>query len=202
MIGYIKGIVEYVGNDKIVLENGGIGYNIFVPASLLSGISKKNTEIKLFTYLSVKEDSMTLYGFLSNEELELFKNIINVSGIGPKGGLNILSTLSPAKLKLAVMAGDENAIAKSPGIGKKTASKLIIELKDKLDIADTLESEFEDVDVSTDTSAMEDAIAGLIALGYSESVSLMAVRKAVKENKDKDFDNPGKLIKESLKYVK
>lgn len=177
MLSYIKGEVTDIEPDKVVIENNGIGYNVFVPLSVIGRVSGIGEEVKLYTYLSVKEDSMTLFGFLSKEELKIFKMILSVSGIGPKGALGILSTLSPDELRIAVLAGDKNAISKAPGIGQKTALKLIIELKDKLDIEDVFVSEETDVKSgSIDASVKNDAIQALVALGYSKSSAASSIK--------------------------
>ena len=120
MISFIKGTVVDIEESKIILECNGIGYNIFVPSSLVNSIGKTGKDLKVFTYLAVHEDSMTLFGFLLKEELDIFKQIIGVSGIGPKGALGILSTLTIDELKIAIMADDSKTIAKAPGIGGKT----------------------------------------------------------------------------------
>ena len=129
MISFIKGMVADIEEDKVVIECNQIGYNIFVPASVIGNINRTGEEVKLYTYMSVREDAVTLFGFLAKEELNLFKKMISVSGIGPKGALGILSTLSVDNLKLAILSEDAKSIAKSPGLGAKTASKLILELK-------------------------------------------------------------------------
>ena len=177
MLSYIKGEVTDIEPDKVVIENNGIGYNVFVPLSVIGRVSGIGEEVKIYTYLSVKEDSMTLFGFSSKEELKIFKMILSVSGIGPKGALGILSTLSPDELRIAVLAGDKNAISKAPGIGEKTALKLIIELKDKLDIEDVFVSEETDVKSgSIDASVKNDAIQALVALGYSKSSAASSIK--------------------------
>ena len=132
MISYIIGIVDSVESDRVIIENNGIGYNIFMPQTSLEiiGIGE---EIKIYTYLSVREDAMQLFGFLSKDELELFKKLIGVSGVGPKGGLAIISACPGDSLWMAIISGDDKAISKAQGIGAKTAQRIIIELKDKID---------------------------------------------------------------------
>ena len=159
-------------------------------------------EVKIFTYLSVREDAMNLFGFLSKEELNIFKKIIGVSGIGPKGALGILSTLSVDELKMAIIADDAKAIAKSPGIGAKTASKLILELKDKVDLSNPFGVSIEAADSTfndEDAGIQNDAMDGLIALGYSSSQALAAIKKAYSNKKD--ILTAGELIKLALKNV-
>jgi Holliday junction DNA helicase RuvA len=200
MIGYIKGTVESVDKDKIILECNGIGYNIFVTATLLNNIYEEGMELKIYTYLSVREDAMILYGFASKDELDIFKMLITVSGIGPKGGLAILSTLDVNSLKVAIVSGDSKAIAKAPTIGAKTASKVILELKDKIDTEGIFGSSVED-EMSKDGMSLafrQDALDGLLALGFSKSQSLMAIKKAMGS---KEYTDAGLLIKDALKYV-
>ena len=134
MISYISGVVEEIEKDKVVVDNNGIGYGIFASHSTLEQIGI-GEQVKIYTYFSVREDAMQLYGFLSRQELQLFKLLIGVSGVGPKGGLAILSTCPGDSLSMAVLADDAKAISKAPGIGAKTAQKIIIELKDKIDDA-------------------------------------------------------------------
>lgn len=203
MISFIKGTVADIETDKLVVECNNIGYNIFVPVSVIDKVNQTGIEVKLHTYLSVKEDSMTLFGFLTRDELNLFKQMISVSGIGPKGALGILSTLPVESLKIAIISGDSKAIAKSPGIGAKTASKLILELKDKLDISDTFkDSDSEDYSKSNNinNSIQGDATDALISLGYSPTQAFSAIKEAYNHNKD--ITDVSELIKNALKYIK
>ena len=181
MYAYIKGTIEEIAEDAVVVEAGGIGYNIKIStatAALLPGVGN---EVKIYTYTLVREDAFALFGFLTRDDLEIFKKLIAVSGIGPKGGLAILSVMSADDLRFAVMAGDAKAIAKAPGIGKKTAEKLIIELKDKLDLDDMLHPAEEGIPAaaadSGATSVQSEAVQALVALGYGSTESLKAVKK-------------------------
>ena len=132
MISYIRGTLAFFEEDKVVVDVGGVGYGIYMSGQDMSRLGPAGTEVRIHTYLNVKEDAMQLYGFLTRDALQVFRLLISVSGIGPKGGLGILSALTPDDLRFAVMAGDVKAISAAPGIGKKTAEKLILELKDKL----------------------------------------------------------------------
>ena len=138
MFAYIKGTVTEIGTDEIIVETGGIGFSVFT-SSQDSARLTKNQQATIYTHLNVREDDMSLFGFLTKEDLNVFRLLIGVNGIGPKAGLNILSCLSPDELRFAVLSGDAKAISATPGIGKKTAEKLILELKDKLNIEDMLE---------------------------------------------------------------
>jgi Holliday junction DNA helicase RuvA len=200
MISFIKGVIVDIEEDKVVVECNNIGYNIFVPSSVINKAGNIGSNIKLHTYLSVREDAMTLFGFLTKEELKLFKQMIGVSGIGPKGALGILSTLSVESLRLAIVAGDSKAISKSPGIGAKTASKLILELKDKIDISTGIDDEEADIIANNiDTDIQGDAVDALIVLGYSASQSFAAVKEACKNNND--VTDVSDLIKIALKNI-
>ena len=180
MISYISGVYAGHSTDAVVIECGGIGFCIRVPETVLNRLPAKNSEFKLYTYLHVKEDAMQLYGFISKEEQEMFELLIGVSGIGPKGALGILSALSMDTLRFAIYAQDAKTIAKAPGIGIKTAQKMILELKDKCHLEDVfggVEESFATENVSAGADAKKDAIEALVALGYSASEAAGAVRK-------------------------
>jgi Holliday junction DNA helicase RuvA len=203
MIRFLKGIVADLTAEEVVLEVGGIGYAIKVPSSVIDSVRTTGIEIKLYTYMSVKEDGVTLFGFLAKDDLDMFKKVISVSGIGPKGGLGIISTLSADGVRLAVLSNDAKAISKAPGIGAKTASKLIIELKDKIDIEDAFEQSKSASTVATSSvnimnnEVTADAIQALIALGYSNSDVLKAVRSIEIDESTSTQD----IIKAALRII-
>lgn len=186
MISYIKGTLADVFSDRIIVENGGIGYEILVPGSLTGKMPLIGEEVQLYTYLYVREDALMLYGFFTREGLNIFKLLIGVSGIGPKGALAILSVIEPHELRLAVAVEDAKLIATAPGIGLKTAKKLIIELKDKLKEEETEETVGSGsgaaADSAGDTLSLQEvqreAVEALTALGYGRSEAAAAVRKA------------------------
>ena len=202
MISYIRGELAAVEPQKAVVDVGGVGYGVYMSQQALSLLPQPGNEVKLYTYLNVKEDAMQLFGFLTKDDLEIFKLVIGVSGIGPKGGLNILSCMSPDELRFAIMSGDAKAISAAPGIGKKTAEKLILELRDKVDIADVLENaahggSSEDLSASEGESGMQaEAVQALVALGYGNAESLRAVRKT-----SPDCQTVEDILKEALKYL-
>lgn len=175
MFSYIQGRVEEIRPDGIVLDHDGIGYEIGLPQSSLSQI-RGQMQLRVYTYLQVRDDGFSLFGFLKKEDLDLFKLLIGVSGIGPKGALSILGVLSSDQLRFAVAAGDDKTIAGAPGIGKKTAQRLILDLKDKIDFAQLLEDK---MDAGSDPAAANDArgeaILALNALGYSSTEALRAI---------------------------
>lgn len=129
--------------DSIVVEAAGVGYLIYIPTQYFDMLPDEGEDVKIYTYLCVREDAMILYGFLSKDDLEIFKLLITVSGIGPKGGLAILSTLPADDLRFAILSGDSKAISKAPGIGAKTAQRVILDLKDKLSLEDAFEKKLE-----------------------------------------------------------
>lgn len=196
MLAFIEGNVEYISTDKVIISNGGIGYNIYMPSSHMSAINV-NEEIKVFTYLNVREDAMQLFGFLNMDDYEVFKLLLAVSGIGPKGALAILSTLTTDDLRVAVLSEDAKAISKAPGIGGKTAQRVIIELKDKLNLEDILEKENTKQEVVTENNGISEAVMALVSLGYSQTESLKVV-KSIDNVGDMDVET---IIKSALKKI-
>ena len=206
MISYLKGkYLTLTDEGSIIINVNGIGFEVFVTGEVLSRVAYNNTdELELYTYMQVKEDGMSLFGFLTIDELSIFKKIISVSGIGPKGGMSILSTLNREQFIMAVIDEDSDRISKAPGIGKKTAAKLVLELKDKFKLSDALGGTVlsTDLNVSTasvnaDEGIVSDAIAALVSLGYSSSESTKAVR-SVQITEDMTVD---KLLSLSLRNL-
>lgn len=198
MISYIKGEIVEVLEDRVIIDNQNIGYNILVPASMLDSLPGIGNKVKIYTYLYVREDAMNLYGFLTRDDLMIFKLLIGVNGIGPKGALGILSTVPPDDLRIAVLTDDVKTIQKAPGIGAKTAQKLIIELKDKLKLEDVLEISGSNKNtLSLAGELRNEAIQALVALGYSDSEAV----KAVKYVSDDSISDVEGLIKAALKKI-
>lgn len=200
MIRFIKGIVVDIEENFLILENHGIGYRIFTPASVLERYVRVGEEIKLHTYMNVREDAMLLYGFLTADDLRLFELLLGVSGVGPKAGLGILSALSADDLRFAVLSDDAAAIAKAPGIGKKTAQKLILELKDKMSLEDAFEKKLahgQELPEITGTDETSEAVMALTVLGYASTDALRAVR-AVDGHETMDVEA---LLKAALKNL-
>lgn len=201
MISYIKGELVEVTGEAIVVENNGMGYEIKVPLSVIGQLPMTGSDIKVYTYLYVREDIVCLYGFLAMDDLGIFKLLITVNGIGPKGALGILSAISPDDLRFAILSDDAKTISKAPGIGAKTASKLIIELKDKLKLEDVFEKKLlnqeENLSFSENTDAKNDAMQALIALGYSGTDAMKAIRniQITPEMSTED------ILKQSLKKI-
>jgi Holliday junction DNA helicase RuvA len=203
MIRYIKGTLTMVEDNAIVVENNGIGYGILVSMAMLERLPALGSQVTVYTYFHVREDAMQLYGFESSDDLEVFRLLITVSGIGPKGGLGILGTLSADDIRFAVMAEDDKTIAKAPGIGAKTARKLILELKDKLKIKEVVETALEHGEIAAQTDAdnrsksMAEAVEALVALGYSGTDAAKAVRQ-VEGAGEMDTET---LLKQALRYM-
>ena len=200
MFAYLIGRVAGVTEDNLVLEVGQIGFNVKIPASLPSLLPPVGGEVKIYTYTCVREDAFQLYGFLSQDELDMFRLLITVSGIGPKGGLAILSVMSADDVRLAVLTQDAKAIARAPGVGPKTAQRLILELKDKISMEDTFvsgESEAYAAGTSGLTDARREAAEALAALGYSAAEAAQAVRK-VEHGDEMDVEE---LLKAALKHL-
>lgn len=200
MLAFVKGILDTVAEDYIVVENRGVGYEILVPGSVVQAMPQTGNEVKIYTYLYVREDVLQLYGFLTKDQMNMFKLLITVNGIGPKGALGILSVMDVDALRLAILSDDAKSIAKSPGIGAKTASKLILELKDKCHLEDILDSGgvgAQPLPDALNNEARNDAIQALVALGYSASEAAAAVRKVdVTENMSVED-----ILKHSLKNI-
>jgi Holliday junction DNA helicase RuvA len=180
MYAYIKGEVADIDDTSIVIDNNGIGYNITVPGSVTdSGISIGD-EVKIYTHFAVREDAMQLYGFISKDDLAMFRLLLNVNGIGPKAACGILSGLSADDLRFAVLSDDAASIARAPGVGKKTAQKIILELKDKVDLQDAFELKAahteEKISKNMGNSNETEAVMALTALGYSNTQALRAVK--------------------------
>jgi len=176
MISYIEGKIIFRGEKFIIIKTGGIGFKVFV----LPDLNLENDEIKLFTYLNVKEDALTLYGFLNYKELELFELLISISGIGPKAGLGLLSLADTETIKVAIVKSDASVLTRVSGIGKKTAERVILELKNKILISDIGDLE----DKSKEISEHSDAIDALISLGYNAGEAKNALSKISPEVKD------------------
>lgn len=199
MISYICGELAHIGQDSIIVDNGGIGYRIFIPVSMLDFLPSTGNTVKIYTFLNVREDAMQLFGFLSHDDLDIFKMLITVNGIGPKGALGILSVLSSDDLRFAVLSGDDKTISKAPGIGKKTAQKLILELKDKLKLKDVFDHEMAggSDNLLQASSVKNDVVMALVALGYSNAEALKAVNGCdISEGMDSDD-----LLKLALKRI-
>ncbi len=204
MFSYIRGPLVEISEDVIVVEAGGIGWNIHVPLSVLDRLPRTGETVQVYTSFQVREDAMTLYGFLCRQDLKIFEQLLSVSGIGPKAALGILSALNPDDLRMAVISEDVKAISRAPGIGPKTAKRVILELKDRVRMEDVLPT-VQDDSLGTLSSApgqgvegvAKDAIEALVALGYS----LTEATRAVRQVELSDGMSVEAVLKASLKYL-
>lgn len=203
MISRLRGIIAENNGDSVVLDVNGIGFEVLVgaqTAALLSGAGSE--DVTLYTYLYLREDAMVLYGFPSRDELSLFRQLITVSGIGPKGGLSLLSSLGADDLRFAILSGDAKTLSKAPGIGRKTAERLVIDLRDKMQsfpVSGT-ENAAEAVDTGALTeegTAAADAVEALTALGYARLDAVKAVKQAGKDG----AQDTQSLLSRSLRYL-
>ena len=198
MYAYFKGKIAVKEPDLVIVETGGIGYNIRISAGTASLLPPVGEEAKLYTYTSVREDAIALYGFLTKDDLDIFKLLIGVNGIGPKGGQSILSVMSPDELRFAILSGDAKMIARAPGIGSKTAQRIILDMRDKVSLEDTLHTEREEVRIDTSVSdSAREAVEALTALGYGVTEAARAV-KAVKGAEQMTVED---ILKASLKHL-
>ena len=171
MFSYIRGELAEVMEEGIVIETGGVGFFVRVPQTVVSALPPQGRIVKVYTHFRVSEDAMQLYGFLSREDLELFRMLLGVSGVGPKAALGVLSVLTADDVRFAVLSDDSKTIARAPGIGPKTAKKIILELKDRLS-----QNRQEDDVLPPAMNPQDEAVQALAALGYSAAESLRAVR--------------------------
>ena len=194
MYSYIKGIIEDISLDHVVIDNNGIGYKINASANTIMKVQLGH-EYKIYTKLIVKEDDMSLCGFYDKEELRMFELLTSISKIGPKVGLGILSFASPKQIGAYILSEDISKLSKAPGIGKKTAERIVLELKDKIDKNNV---EFEPTLLTTQPTmiSQDEAVDALVALGYSLQESKDAVQRC-----KKDGLNTEDIIKKSLSYL-
>lgn len=193
MYEYIKGYFAGINNDYIIVENNGIGYKIYTSGSTIEKLPKLNEEIKLYVKQIVREDFIGLYGFLTNEELEMFNMLLGINGVGAKAALSLLSISTVSNLKKAIKLEDEVQLTKAPGIGKKTGQRIILELKDKVDYTEDFGEE--KLGSQKNEEVLKDALNALLSLGYSEREAKKAVSNS---NKDDSLEN---IIKSCLKSL-
>ena len=202
MIAFVRGTAVDMTENSVIVEAGGIGYEIYMTGTDLSQIHM-GEEVKIHTYFNVREDAMQLFGFLSKDELQMFRLLLGVNGIGPKAALGVLAGLTADELRFAVLSDDAKTISKAPGIGKKTAQKLILELKDKLKLEDAFEKKLaheQEAAAISGTNILDgskEAVEALVALGYSSTDALRAVRKVT----DVPPDDVEAILKAALKNL-
>ena len=203
MISHIRGTLECKSTDYIIVDVNGIGYKIFTSLPTMQSLGQVGSEVKLFTYLQVREDKMSLFGFISSDELKMLELLLKVSGVGPKAAISLISNLSPSRFSLAVITDDDKTLSKAPGIGKKTAQRIILELKDKIkkdqkDQKDIVSYLNDDEFVDGDKKEMKasEAISALMVLGYNAVEASRAVSAAYSDELELED-----IIKKSLKRL-
>lgn len=194
MYEYIKGIFKSIEKEYIVIECGNIGYKIYTSGSTISNMPATDEEVKIYTYQVVREDFIGLYGFLTKDEIEMFTMLIGISGVGPKAALSLMSIASVATLKYSIITGDEKLIVKAPGVGKKTAQRIILELKDRIGIEEAVSENLQG-QLSMDSEKTGEAMGALIALGYSDKEAEKAMEKV---DKTKSVEE---IIKDCLRIL-
>lgn len=197
MISYLKGSVEAKNIDSIVIEVGGIGYKVFMSRNSIDKVGELGETVKVHTYMRVREDDISLYGFCSNEELRMFEQLIGVSGVGAKSALTILSNISPSKFALAIISGDVGVLKSLPGIGAKSAQRMILELKDKMKTEEAIQLDDDIVpQYIPENNNARDAVEALQVLGYARKDIDVALSKV-----DTNSLSVEDIIKQGLKYL-
>ena len=200
MIAFVRGTAVDMTENSVIVEAGGIGYEIYMTGTDLSQIHM-GEEVKIHTYFNVREDAMQLYGFRSKDDLQMFKLLLGVNGVGPKAAVGVLAGITADELRFAILSDDVKTLSKAPGIGKKTAQKLILELKDKMKLEDAFElklaheQEKAEARLGEISDGRQEAVEALVALGYSSTDALRAVRKVT----DVAPDDVEGLLKAALK---
>lgn len=206
MISFVRGPLAAVEEDCVVVEAGGVGLEIRVPLSVLEQLPSLGEEIKMYTYFQVREDGMNLYGFLNVQDRQMFRQLLGVNGIGPKAALGILSAMRPDDLRMAIVSGDARAISKAPGVGTKTAQRIILDLKDKVSMDQVTESWLkaggeadrrESAAAHGLAGAAREAVEALVALGYTS----MEASRAVKKVSLQEGMTAEDVLKASLKHL-
>ncbi|MCL2456502.1 MAG: Holliday junction branch migration protein RuvA [Defluviitaleaceae bacterium] len=195
MIAYVRGVLEFLYERAVVVDVGGVGYLVNVSAATMSRLPARGTVVQIFTYFQANESGQSLHGFLSQEEVRMFTLLISVSGIGAKVASAILGAMSPQQIILAIVAEDAAALSKAPGVGKKTAQRVLLELKDKIKTNETFE-ELPFVSSKIETTAKQDATDALLALGYGRAESVQAILETAEEKMPAD-----EIIKLALKKL-
>ena len=197
MYEYIKGLFKGINKDYVIIENNGLGYKIFTSGSTMAKMPKVDEEVLLYLVQIVRQDFIGLYGFLTKDELEMFNKLITINGVGTKAALSLLSIASIDKLKYSIIASDMKTIIKAPGIGKKIAQRIILELKDKIEVNEgAIDTEDESIILSNESSNnIMEAMAALMSLGYTEKEAEKALKNI---DKNESIEN---IIKNSLKIL-
>ncbi len=205
MIAFVKGILDIVEEDRIIIDHQGMGLELLVPGSILQALPQVGNEVKIYTYMHVREDAIQLFGFRTRDEKDMFRLLITVNGVGPKGALGILSVMDVDSLRFAILSDDAKSISRAPGNRSKPAGEVVLELKDKCHLEDMLgnladtgeEQPAGAVSGEEEREARNDAVQALVALGYTAAEAAQAVR-AVKTTADMTVEE---ILKQSLKTM-
>lgn len=197
MISYVKGILSEKFTDSVVVECGGFGVEIYVPEVLIKSLPAIGESVCIYTFFKVSEDALSLYGFLNRQDLDIFKKLISVSGIGAKTALGIMSVLDSFTLSQAIVSEDIKLISKAPGVGTKTAKRMILELKDKISTQDIIPREYAGESKIIHTAAYDEVLAALVVLGYKEFDAGRAI-SLVEDYENMDAES---LLKQALKKL-
>ncbi len=202
MIAFVSGRLDQIGQDSVVVDVGGVGFLVSVSQDTIARLPQAGEQVKLYTYMNVTQDAFRLYGFLSRDDLDIFRRLITVSGLGPKGGQAILSVLTPDELRFAILTGDTKSITAAPGVGKKLAERIILELKDRFSddelTGGVLTRGESAAAVIAEDDPGKEAIEALVALGYGGQEAMRAVRAAIAGNEGADTET---LLKAALKEL-
>ena len=196
MISYIKGSLEAKNIDSVVVDVGGVGYKIYMATNAIEKLGEIGSNVKVHTYMRVREDDISLYGFCTNEELKMFEQLLGVSGVGAKSALTILANISPSSFALAIISGDVGTLKALPGIGAKSAQRMILELKDKMKTQDAIESEPIPIKNIEKSDKVRDAMEALQVLGYARKDIEVAFTKFNTAELSVE-----EIIKQGLKYL-
>ncbi len=204
MIAFVEGVIDYLDPELCVVDTGGWGVNVNISLRTMQRLPGIGEQVKLYTHTAVREDAIALYGFLSRDDLEVFRRLLGVSGVGPKAALSILSELDADELRFAILSGDAKAISRAPGVGAKIAQRVILELKDKVKLTEEklltgVKEGLEGPEIRGEGLSQEkqDAIAALVALGYSQTES----RRAVSQIPEDPGMDSGALLSAALKFL-
>lgn len=203
MIQYIKGTLADMDEESVIIDNHGIGFQVHISGQTFDYLPEIGAEIKMYVYFQVKEDGLALFGFLTKDDLRVFKLLIGVNGVGPKGALAVLSVLTPDNLRFAVIADDAKAIAKAPGIGTKTAQRIVLELKDKLKLEDAFSTREELVKnplAEQEKGVRQEALLALTSLGYSASEASQ-VLSGIEITPESDVEDVLKLALKNMAFM-
>jgi holliday junction DNA helicase RuvA len=195
MYEYIKGIFIGIAKDYVIIENNNIGYKIFTSGSTMSTLPNVGEKVTLYIEQLVREDFIGLYGFLTKEEVSMFKLLLTINGVGAKATLSLMSICNVVNLKYAVISGDEKTLTKAPGIGKKIAQRIILELKDKINLESTFDGNLDKFELTNNDDKTSEVFGALIALGYSEKEAEKALKSVDKSVSIED------MIKKCLQFL-